>query len=70
MANKYVKVVSKDAVVDNNNFVERKVGTWFGKSTWPVPKAADGVKFPDLRYETDTQNTYIYVPDTDDWTEV
>lgn len=69
MANQYVKVVSKDTVVDKNNFPVRKVGTWFGKSTWHDPKAADGVIFPDRKYETDTQKAYAYDPDTDDWTE-
>lgn len=64
---KYVRVASKEKVVDGQNFVERTVITWYGKSTWPVPRAADGVKFPDYRYETDTKKSYIYEPETDDW---
>ena len=69
MEHVYVKVVSKDCVVDKNGFVERKVGTWWGKSTWPKPKAKDGVKFPDLRYEFDTQKVSVYDPEADDWME-
>ena len=69
MANKYVRVASKEKVVDGRNFVERSVVAWYGKSTWSVPKAADGVKFPDIRYEIDTQKVSIYDPDNDDWTE-
>ena len=69
MANKYVRVASKEKVVDGRNFVERPVVAWYGKSTWPVPRAVDGVKFPDIRYEIDTQKVSIYDPDADDWTE-
>lgn len=69
MAYSYVKVTGKEAVVDGLNFPKRQVATWWGKSTWPKPKAADGVLFPDLRYETDTQKVSVYDPENDDWTD-
>ena len=64
-----VKDIGGDMHVILEDGSSRRVVTWFGKSTWPKPKAADGVLFPDLRYEFDTGKTFVYDPETDDWTE-
>lgn len=59
-----------ECVVDEYGHVIRKVTLWFGNSSRPRPKKADGAKDADKLEEVDTGFVARFDEDIDDWVEV